>query len=250
MPLIDNLLALYTVDRQVRSLRGRVESAQIYLRVQEKQIAAIDVEQSEVQQQLKQRKSNIALIETETGSIDERIVHLREELNHAVNDKQYSALLAEVNTLKERRKAFEEEELLEMGASEELQGRLTEISERVEERQKVVNSAKQDLETRENEVSEQLSELEEERAAAAALIPESTLEQFDSIADDFEGEAMAAIEVLDQKRKEYGCTSCSLQIPLDSITKMLGHPDDIVTCVSCDRILYLENETRELIASK
>ena len=250
MPLIENLLALYTVDRQVRSLRGRVESAQIYLRVQEKQIADIDVERSEVEQQLKQRKSNIALIETETGSIDDRITHLREELNHASNDKQYSALLAEVNTLKERRKAFEEEELLEMAASEELEERLTEIQGRWDERQKVVGSAKQDLETRENEISEQLAELEKERDTAAALIPEATLEQFDTIADDFDGEAMAAVEVLDQKRKEYGCTSCSLQVPLDSITKILGHPDDIVTCVSCDRILYLENETKEAIASK
>ena len=250
MPLIENLLALYTVDRQVRSLRARVESAQIYLRVQEKQIADIDVERTEVEQQLKQRKSNIALIETETGSIDDRIVHLREELNNASNDKQYSALLAEVNTLKERRKAFEEEELLEMASAEELEGRLTEIQGRWDERQKVLASAKQDLETRENEVSEQLTELENERDTAAALIPEATLEQFDTIADDFDGEAMAAIEVLDQKRKEYGCTSCSLQIPLDSITKILGHPDDIVTCVSCDRILYLENETKEAIASK
>lgn len=250
MPLIENLLALYTVDRQVRSLRARVESAQIYLRVQEKQIADIDIERTEVEQQLKQRKSNIALIETETGSIDDRIVHLREELNNASNDKQYSALLAEVNTLKERRKAFEEEELLEMASAEELEGRLDEIQGRWDERQKVLASAKQDLETRENEVSEQLTELEYERDTAAALIPEATLEQFDTIADDFDGEAMAAIEVLDQKRKEYGCTSCSLQIPLDSITKILGHPDDIVTCVSCDRILYLENETKEAIASK
>ena len=250
MPLIENLLALYTVDRQVRSLRGRVESAQIYLRVQEKQIADIDVERSEVEQQLKQRKSNIALIETETGSIDDRIVHLREELNQASNDKQYSALLAEVNTLKERQKAFEEDELLEMTASDELEARLAEIQGRWDERQKVAGSAKQDLETRENEISEQLTELEKEREVAASLIPEATLDQFDSIADDFEGEAMAAIEVLDQKRKEYGCTSCSLQIPLDSITKILGHPDDIITCVSCDRILYLENETREAIASK
>tara|TARA_Y100001968_G_C19368709_1_gene723955 strand:+ start:260 stop:1012 length:753 start_codon:yes stop_codon:yes gene_type:complete len=250
MPLIENLLALYTVDRQVRSLRGRVESAQIYLRVQEKQIADIDVERKEIEQQLKQRKSNIALIETETGSIDDRIVHLREELNNASNDKQYSALLAEVNTLKERRKAFEEEELQEMASSEELEGCLTEIQDRWDERQKVVDSAKQDLETREKEISEQLEELESERKTASALIPEATLEQFDSIADDFDGEAMAAIEVLDQKRKEYGCTSCSLQVPLNSITKMLGHPDDIVTCVSCDRILYLENETKEAIASK
>ena len=68
MPLIDNLLSLYKVDRQVRSLRGRVESAEIYLKVQKKQMGTIEVEQAENAQQQMQRKANIAITETETGS--------------------------------------------------------------------------------------------------------------------------------------------------------------------------------------
>ena len=131
MPLIHNLLALYKVDGQVRSLRSRVESAELYLQIQNKQLQEIDTQRSENAQQIKQRTSNITLIETETGSIDERVNHLRDELNQAVNDKQYSALLAEVNTLKERRKAFEDEELIEMAAVEELNESSTEIVARI-----------------------------------------------------------------------------------------------------------------------
>ena len=62
-----------------------------------------------------------------------------------------------------------------------------------------------------------------------------------------EGEAMAAIEIIDLKRKEYSCTSCSLHLPLESITTMLGNTDPVVKCVSCDRILYLEAASREAI---
>jgi predicted nucleic acid-binding Zn-ribbon protein len=248
MPLIENLLTLYKVDRQVRSLRSRVESAQIYLNVQAKQMDALTLEQSENETLTKQRKANVANIETEIGSIDTRIDHLRDELKTAVNDKQYSALLAEVNTIKEHRKAFEDQELAEMGSLEELEQTATDIAKRTDERDKVRQVASKELKVRESEISEQLAELEVERNTAAAVIPEDTLEEFDSLADDYEGEAMAAIEIIDLKRREYSCTSCSLHLPLDSITTMLGNSDAVVKCVSCDRILYLEAESREAIA--
>jgi predicted nucleic acid-binding Zn-ribbon protein len=247
MTLINNLLTLYKVDRQVRSLRSRVESAQIYLKVQNRQMAAIDVERAETELQSKQRKASIAIIETELGSIDTRIDYLREELKKAVNDKQYSALLAEVNTIKEHRKAFEDDMIIQMTAVEELEIADTDISRRVEERKKVKQAAENELQVRESEIAEQLAELEIERVTAATIIPEDILSDFDSLADDYEGEAMAAIEIIDLKRKEYSCTSCSLHLPLESITTMLGNTDPIVKCVSCDRILYLEAASREAI---
>ena len=246
---MNNLLTLYKVDRQVRSLRSRVESAEIYLNIQNKQLQEIETQRSENEQQVKQRKSNIALIETETGSIDERVNHLRDELNQAVNDKQYSALLAEVNTLKERRKAYEDEELIEMAAVEELETTASEIGEKFEDRQKVTVVAEKDLQTREKEVAKRLNELETEREHAAEMIPQEALSIFDGIADDFDGEAMASIEVIDLKRHEYSCTCCSLTLPLEAITTMLGNQDSIVSCPSCDRILYLEAETRELMTA-
>jgi len=248
MPLIDNLLTLYNVDRQVRSLRSQVESAQIYLNVQKKQMDEIRVEQAENEQQQMQRKANIANTETETGSIDTRIDHLRDELKQAVNDKQYSALLAEVNTLKERRSAFEDELLGEMSALEELEAAAAEINEREQEREKVMKVAEKELKTRESEIADQLAELETERDAAAVVIPEDVLADFDEIADDYEGESMAAIEIIDQKRREYSCTSCSLHLPLETVSVLMGNKDTIVKCGQCDRILYLEEASREALS--
>ncbi|MBC8203833.1 MAG: hypothetical protein H8E91_08395 [Planctomycetes bacterium] len=247
MPLIENLLALYSVDKQVRGLTSRVESAKIYLNVQERQLKEIELEQAENSQQRKQHLAHISTIETETGSINNRIDHLREELNKAVNDKQYSAVLAEINTLKEQRKAFEDEEITEMSAVETLEGSAKDIQSRLEERQTVLASAAVELNTRETEIAEQLAELEVQRKAAASIIPEDALNTFDAIADDYEGESMASIDVEDLKRREYSCSSCSLRISLDALTTLLGSSENIVVCGSCDRILYLKEDTREAI---
>ena len=248
MPLIDNLLSLYNVDRQVRSLRSRVESAEIYLKVQKKQMDGIGVEQVENDQKQMQRKVNIANTETETGSIDARIDHLRDELKLAVNDKQYSALLAEVNTLKERRRAFDDELLTEMTALEELETVASEINQRLAEREKLLKVATKELQTRESEIAEQLVELEKEREIAAAVIPDDVLSDFDEIADDYDGESMAAIEIIDKKRREYSCTSCSLHLPLETVSVLMGNKDTVVKCGQCDRILYLEEASREALS--
>jgi len=248
MPLIDNLVSLYNVDRQVRSLRSRVESAEIYLKVQKKQMDGIGVEQVENDQKQMQRKVNIANTETETGSIDARIDHLRDELKLAVNDKQYSALLAEVNTLKERRRAFDDELLTEMTALEELETVASEINQRLAEREKLLKVATKELQTRESEIAEQLVELEKEREIAAAVIPDDVLSDFDEIADDYDGESMAAIEIIDKKRREYSCTSCSLHLPLETVSVLMGNKDTVVKCGQCDRILYLEEASREALS--
>jgi predicted nucleic acid-binding Zn-ribbon protein len=248
MPLIDNLLTLYKVDRQVRSLQSRVESAQLYLKVQTKLMTTIAVELSENELRLKQHKSNIAVAETETGSIDARVERLREDLNKAVNDKEYKALLAEVNTLKDQRKAFEDEMLIEMASVETLDTTLVEITAKIDERKKITKVAEKELHVRQDEIAEQLAELEKERATAASVIPADILEDFDEIADDYEGESMASIEIIDKKRKEYSCNSCSLHLPLESIVQLMANDDTIVKCGQCDRILFLEQASKEALA--
>jgi len=247
MPLIENLLALYSVDKQVRGLTSRVESAQIYLNVQERQLKEIKLERTENTQQRMQHQSHIATIETETGSLDERINTLREELNKAVNDKQYSAVLAEINTIKGQRKAFEDEELTEMGAVEILLESAKGIKTKEKERKTLLDAAATELATRKTEIAESLAELEIQREAAAVIIPEEALSTFDSIADDYEGQSMAAIDVVDLKRREYSCSSCSLRISLEALTTLLGSSENIITCGSCDRILYLKEDTRQAI---
>lgn len=250
MPLIENLLALYSVDKQVRGLQSRVESAKIYQSLQQRQLSEIELERTENSQLRKQHQSHIATIETETGSIDGRINHLRDELNLAVNDKQYSAILAEINTLKERRQAFEDEELGEMSCVDTLEETAKDIQHRQGERKKLLEAASTELSTRESEIADQLAELEVQRKAAASIITEEALTTFDSIADDYEGEVMAAIEVEDLKRREYSCSCCSLRISLDALTTILGSSDLLVQCGSCDRILFLEASTRETINAK
>ena len=118
-----------------------------------------------------------------------------------------------------------------------------------QERVKVRDGADTELTNRREEIADQLATVEQERAAAAAIIPPTPLAIFDEVANDYEGESMSAIEIVDRKRKEYACGCCSLMFPIELFNAVLAGGKELTRCGACDRILYIEQETRETVAA-
>lgn len=250
MTLMENLLNLHRVDAQVRGLRSRVDSAARYLRIQERQLQ----ERHDQEEELKRRKlhlqANIGNLENELRVADERIEKLRGELNSAVNNKQYAAVLNELNTVKEERGQTEDRMLEDMEQIESLEGSFGEVEAQISERRKVCDAAQAEYEQRMSDVGERLAELETERATAAAALPPKELSHFDRLAEDYEGEAMSPILEIDRRRREYACGACNMHMPFEQVSALLGGSDVLVTCNACHRILYLQEETRGALAKK
>jgi predicted nucleic acid-binding Zn-ribbon protein len=250
MSLTDSLLSLYRVDAQVRGLRSRLESAERYLAAQEQQLNILLQQQHELHSRKRQTQAAVAALELEVKSIDDRLEKLRNELNAAVNNKQYSAVLTELNTVKTNRAGLEERELQNMEQIEAIDAQFATLEAQIAERIKVRDLAKAQLEERRGDVGTRLSELEQERAKAAAVIPASALQIFDEVADIHEGEAMAAVEEIDRRHREYACGACNIQLPFELIAMLTAKADSLVRCSACGRLLYLQEAMVSLAAKK
>ena len=235
--LIEKLRDLYLVDLQIRGLSKRVTNAESFLKTQSTKLEAITVQQNEIESRVRQHQATAGNLETEIATIDLKIEKHRTELNSAVNNKQYSALLNEVTILKEARNEQEELLLAQMESIEELKEHLKTLKGNLSERIEVVTKAEDTLKTRENEVKERLSELEKERSYAASNIPKSTIETYQDASDANHGEAIATVDEIDSKRKQYSCGSCYTMLPFDFIVTLKSSADQIVQCSSCQRIL-------------
>ena len=247
MTLIENLLALFQVDRRLRSLRARVDSAETYVGIQQRQLQTLQDRRDELLTRKRQRQAHIGNLETEAAGVDERTEKLREDLNAASTTRQYHAVLNEVNSLKDKRREIDEQTLVEMTGVEEIEAEVTELDSKITERIKVLGGAETELASRRDEIKESLAELEVEREQKTSGIPSNVQSLFDELADDFEGESMASIELIDKRRREYACDTCNVHLPFDVVSRVTGRPDEIVQCQGCLRILYASEGAREAL---
>ena len=248
MNVMESLLNLNKVDSHLRGLRSRLESAERYLRAQTRLAMTLTQQVEELQARRRQTKAKIGNIETEISAIDERIEKLREELNTAVNQKQYSAVLKELNVVKEQRNGFEERELEEMEQIERLDAELKTQQEQLGERTKVRAQAQADLDERTGEIGDRLVELEVKRSDAADQVPATELSVFNGLANDYDGEAMANVEEIDRRSREYACGMCNMHLPFEMVSLLTSGVNTVVLCTACGRILYMEEEMRGALA--
>ena len=250
MSVIENLLALHTVDKQVRGLRSGVDNAAARLGAHQKQLDTLQAELADLQQKQRLAQATAANLETEGNAIDARIEKLREDLKTTATTKQYNAILEEINTLKENRGQLDERALSELERSESIGVEIEGSEGRIGERTTLADAAKAELDERQSAVKDRLDELEKERATKAEVVPASVLEVFDQAADDFEGDAMAPIEELDRKRLEYACSTCNSSMPFSLVNTIMVEVERVQQCEGCLRILYMPEELKEGLVAK
>ncbi len=250
MSLTEDLISLFHIDSNVRGLRRRLESAQRYLDAQDRLLADLFQQHEECEVRRRHLRATVGNLEGEIEVLDERLEKLRDELNVATTNKQYTAVLTERNVAKTARAEIEDRVLEEMEMIEDTGKQLEKIAEETAERQKIRKVAEAQLKQRHDEVGQRLAELEVERESAASVIPGGEIKIFNEMADAYDGEAMGLIEEIDRRRREYACGSCNMHLPFEAVASLLGGGDALVRCTACGRILYLADETRGAIAKK
>ena len=250
MSLTKDLLNLFRVDAQARGLRNRLETAERYRDTQARRVQELEQQRHELEARKRQLRARISNFEMETATIDTRLEKLRNDLNNASTNKQYTAVLTELNTVKISRSELDDSILQEMERVDEVDEQLAKLEGEFAERKKVAAVADTDLRTRHEDVGERLAELEAEREAAAAEIPDAERRVFNEMAEAYDGEAMASIEEIDRRNREYACGACNLHTPFEAVASLLGSSLTLVRCSACGRILYLQEETRGALAKK
>lgn len=249
MPLQDQLLAYFELDQRVRAMRARLDAALRRRDAQQRKLAQLKQAAGELDQQLKTAQAHAATLENEANAIEERVVTQRDKMNSATSNKEYSALLVEVNTLKADKSKIDDQVLESMTKAEALQAEAGALDEKVQAQTKLVEGATREVEEAQTEVGGKLEEVTAERDAAGEPLSAEMRKTFDRLSHTYDGEAMAEIEEQDRRRMEYTCGGCFTLLPVESVNSLITKPDQVTTCGTCQRILYVGNELRESLAA-
>lgn len=240
MTVTAQLLSLFRCDQQLRGLQTRLVAADRFLNEQVRLLNEAIAKLSAIEADHKKAKVAVSGQEGEAGSIDARMATLREQMNAARTNKEYSAFLSELDTLKRRKKEIEDGQLEHMGKMEAAEKARTEAVTRRDDRQVIVEQAKRDRAAKEAEIKDRVDELKAQRAELAKALPADVLRTFEELVHRLGDDAMAAVNVHDRRNHEWTCGACQQMVPVQVLNDI--SQGKFTRCRSCTCFLYTEED--------
>ncbi len=251
MTLQDKLIELNRMDKRVRGLRTRLDGNMRRKGIQQRKLDQLNQQHAELDGRVKAHRAALHNLETEAAAMDERVEKLRAQMNEITTNKEYQAVLVEVNTLKLEKSKKDDEALAEMTVVEELQTQLDTLTTQRDGQAKLVEQADADVAASREEIAESLAAAEAEFRAAAADVPRPVLMLYAKLSDDNDGDAIGYVEEYDRKRHEYTCSVSNVVLPPDVVNGLITQPEVVQQCPASGVILVVSAETREsMLASK
>jgi len=238
--LLDSLNNLQKIEHDLGRLRRRVKARENGIAAQERQIQRLNEALTSLQQQVLEKRKAADGFELELRTKDDEISRLRTALNSAKTNKEYAAILTQINTDKADNAKHEDRELVILQDIESLNKETSTIQSQIESEQEKFAQTKQTTEVETSRLRGLMEELEAKRAEATKDVPHEALAVFERIAGNYDGEAMAPIDISGKAPKQdYTCGGCYMSLTAEHINALIVH-DDIRTCDNCGRILYME----------
>jgi predicted nucleic acid-binding Zn-ribbon protein len=235
------LVKLYQADQKLRQAQGRLDAVSKNVRIQERKLNDLTERLRLAQSKLKEQQAQSAGHDLDLKTREAKIDRLRTQQQNAHNNKEYQAFLIEINTEKVDKAKAEELLLKSMEAVEKLQAETVELSKNVEDETVKLKNMQAEIGERVKKLQAEVDILKPLRDAAYADASPKWRDEFERLAEKFEGEAMSALAKPDRRREEYACTACNMDLVTDIYNKLHSR-DEIVFCPSCRRMLYIPDD--------
>ncbi len=230
---LDKLIELQKTDTNLRRLKKLLDTA--------------DARRAEIEQEFEQHASSIREVQNRREELNARRIELEREiadnktyleranrnLKHAQNQREYETAMRDIDNLQKQIAAFENqivETMVEVEAVEkELEERADEINSHDEKR----NAALSEFETALAADGSAYEADTTRRAEVFATLPARLAAVYDRLAQRSR-DGIAVAEVVNGS-----CSACYMSLR-PQIQLNVKRGDEIITCESCSRILYLQ----------
>jgi predicted nucleic acid-binding Zn-ribbon protein len=198
----------------------------------------IEAIEAELEKAGAERRTAEALIEDH----QEKLKTYQEQISRVRNQREYGALLQEIDTSKSEIQSCEEQALNALEKQEENQTKLEREKEAFRELDSQYSSALEKWEAEKPTLAAEAEQLKKHIAEVEQRIPQGILATFRRVLAKHEGEALAA--VLEVARVGKGpqmwhCSACHYRVRPQAVVEIVNH-GNIVLCDSCKRILHVE----------
>ena len=234
------LLNLQSIELQVVEARARLKVHSAAVDAQKARIEQYQGDYQKLHEETLTAQKGAAGVELELKGKEEGVAKLRTSLNTAKTNKEYAAILTQINTIKADNSKLEDQALRMMQEADRVRAQAEEVKTRIAESQQALVEIQRISAEEIARLEGMLEDLQKRRARAAEDVPSEPLAVFERIAAIRDGEAMASIEIHGKKPPhEYSCGGCFMSIAAEN-ANALRTRDELRFCDNCGRILYLQ----------
>ena len=239
---LDKLIELQKTDTNLRRLKRSIETAVEGRAAIEQEFEKHAFSIREIQNRRDELQATRADLEKQVAENKTYLERADRNLKHAQNSKEYETAMRETDTLQKQISTFETQ-IVE--AMESLEGLEKELEDRSDEINTLDGKRDAALTEFDAALAKDKAEFDKEtkhRATAFATLPDRLASVYDRLAQRSR-DGIAVAEVAGG-----ACSACFMSLrPQVQLNVKKG--DEIITCESCTRILYIQTREAEASAS-
>jgi predicted nucleic acid-binding Zn-ribbon protein len=226
------LIQLQEIDVKIRMQVTKKNRLPETMAILERRRVSINDNLGKVQEALLTAQKNKRDRDKDLETGVQKVEKLKARSAEIKNNKEYQALLKEIEAAEQENKAIEDDIIALMEKIDAAAGQITAAEQQAKDEAAEIQAEQKQQEAAFAKLEEELKAIEEERKKAVARIPKQVLTQYQKLLGTKAGIAIA------EARGE-SCSGCYMSIPPQVYVNVKKN-ESIITCPNCGRILYFK----------
>jgi predicted nucleic acid-binding Zn-ribbon protein len=241
---LKNILELQTALSQLREAEQRLHGIPDWMRELHEEHAARKTEIDALEETAAEAGRQRRAAEAAVQDAQEKLKKYQQQINKVSTQREYGALLQEIDTVKGQITSNEEQVFGALDVSEKADKELAALRESFREIEERYAAEQTRWDGEKPGVARQVEELQGRIADLKKRIPRPIVSQFERILLRYPAAAIAPVRPMErpgQKQREWHCAACNYRVRPQVVVE-IRNGDALIQCDSCKRILYFEEE--------
>jgi len=241
---LQNVLELQAALARLREAERRLQGIPDWMRElhdeHETRKGEIQTLEETAEEAARQRRTAEAAVQ----DAQEKLKKYQQQINRVSTQREYGALLQEIDTAKREIASQEEAAFSSLERHEQAQKDLAVLRESFREVEERYAAEMARWESEKPEISRQADDLRGRIADLKQRLPRNLVSQFERILDRYPAGAVAPVRPIERPgrgQREWHCAACNYRVRPQVVVE-IRNGSSLVQCDSCKRILYLEEQ--------
>ena len=234
---LSSLIALQALDTAAEGARKRISEGPAAERALDAATTAAQAAVEDARTKVNENGAARRALERDVAAIDTRMAKFEEHKAAVKTNQEFQALNHEIEVALAGKSALEDQIITLMDEADTLNAALKAAEAALADQKKSADASRAALQADRAKQEAEIARLTLERGAATASIPAALLAKYDQIAKVRKGLAVTAMIA-------GHCTACNVRLR-PHVEQQVRHNDSIITCDSCQRILYFAQPVGE-----